>query len=287
MDLQMIVGLLAVLAVAGLAVYYFGFSGSASGDVLPDGGVSGDTELSLSSGVLAAGTEQGTYSMQWWMLVTDWATKYGQEKPVVSRATPTGHVNPQVVLHPTDNKLLVRVSYLPAEPSADKPAKDATQQAIEALIAQAKNAKQPIPTWLQAAQTIGDYETFECEIGNIPLQAWYSVSLSLQQRSLDVYLNGQLVKTCLLPGVPVGSAAQAVVGEKGGFAGKIAEMHFSTQPLTPADALAFYNKGLKGAAAGTAINPSSAGSWNPFKRYTVEFKFVDSSQGKVLADKTL
>lgn len=267
---------LLVIVVGVIWYYVSGRASGSSGNVLPDGGVSGATEISLPSGVLASGTEQGTYGIQWWMLVSDWATKYGQEKPVLIRKTVTGHFNPQVVLHPTDNSLIVRVSYLPAEAKEGQPSSDATKKAVDGIIAQAKAANQPVPDWLTAAQNAIDYETFECTVSNIPLQSWFSVSLSLQQRSLDIYINGQLQKSCFIPGVPVGSAAVATVGEKGGFSGQVANMQFTTTPLAPVDALAFYNAGVnvKG-----GVNPSASGSWNPFKRYMLSFKVTDTSKG--------
>jgi hypothetical protein len=276
--------LVAIVAIAVFAVYYFWRgSSAASGNVLPSGGVSGGTEISLPSGVLAAGTEQGQYSIQWWMLVSDWSTKYGAEKPVLSRKTVTGHVNPEVVLHPTDNKLVFRISYLPAVPEPDATPKDpATKKAVDTIISQAKAANKDVPDWLTSAQSALDYEEFTCELENIPLQSLFCIGLSLQQRSLDVYMNGRLAKTCILPGVPVGTAAIASVGQKGGFAGKIANMHFSTQPLTPDVALAFFQAGAT--VKDVPVNPSAANSWNPFKRYTFSFKLTDSATGKDIQD---
>ena len=47
---------------------------------------------------------------------------------------------------------------------------------------------------------------------------------------LDLYLNGKLVRTCVLPGVPKMNPASAVVlCPNGGFAGYISKFETSTQ----------------------------------------------------------
>ena len=37
-----------------------------------------------------------------------------------------------------------------------------------------------------------------CTIPNIPIQNWVSIIVSLNGRDMDTYINGKLVKTCVL-----------------------------------------------------------------------------------------
>lgn len=41
--------------------------------------------------------------------------------------------------------------------------------------------------------------THMCMINNFPLQRWVNLIVSLNNRTMDVYLNGKLVRTCILP----------------------------------------------------------------------------------------
>jgi hypothetical protein len=46
---------------------------------------------------------------------------------------------------------------------------------------------------------IGTDEMFSCTVQDIPIQKWTNMIISLNNRSLDTYVNGKLVKTCILP----------------------------------------------------------------------------------------
>ena len=64
--------------------------------------------------------EGGTYGYQFWMYVSDWNYKFGQEKHVMSRDDPSNSaiMNPTVSLHPTDNTMKVSVSIFPSGDSS-------------------------------------------------------------------------------------------------------------------------------------------------------------------------
>ena len=57
------------------------------------------------------------YGYQFWMYITDWNYKFGQDKIVFSRSDPSNKLvsNPLVVLHPTDNSLKISISVYPNE----------------------------------------------------------------------------------------------------------------------------------------------------------------------------
>ena len=48
-----------------------------------------------------------------------------------------------------------------------------------------------------------DDEDHKCVVKNIPIQKWTHVLFSQTDQSIDVYLDGKLVKTCMLPNAPV------------------------------------------------------------------------------------
>jgi hypothetical protein len=229
-----IVGVLVLLLLA----WYFGFFGGSSsssaggtGSGKP-GPVDGSSNTTVSASSISH--TQSSYSIQFWIFVQDWAYKYGEEKPVLKRVDASGNVNPEIVLHPTDNTMLIRVSYLPAHVDASE----------------------------------HGYTTYDCEIPHIPLQTWTAVSVSLNQRNLDVYLNGKLLKTCLIPGAPVNLGSDIQVGAEGGFQGQVSDISVGNTSLMPTDAMAYFQKGSSAPA-------SSVGSNNPIRRYQMKFSLID------------
>jgi len=128
----------------------------------------------------------------------------------------SGFDSPRITLHPTDNSLNVRVSIYPQNTSSGSAAN---------------------PT----ASSTGD--SFTCSVENVPLQTWFSVSVSVYQRNLDIYINGRLVKSCVLPGVLKPATGDIVLGDSGGFSGSICNLHSYTNALGPDEAKAFFDAG--------------------------------------------
>ena len=188
-------------------------SGSMAGAV--DG--TGTTVVPAMNAPLSAGN-QGAYGMQWWMYIKDWNYGYGKEKPIIVRPDTTNSaiMNPRVVLHPTDNSLRISVSIFPSDENG--------------AVAEPAAAGHPATD-----------DVFICEVPNIPLQSWFSVSLTVFERNLDVYLNGMLVKSCFMSGVPKPAVGDIQVTPEGGFSGMVCGLTTSNKMLNPSDALAFYS----------------------------------------------
>ena len=161
---------------------------------------------------------QGAYGMQWWMYIKDWNYGYGKEKPIIVRPDTTNSavMNPRVVLHPTDNSLRISVSVFPSDE--------------DGAVSEPAAAGHPGST----------DDVFICEVPNIPLQSWFSVSLTVFERNLDVYLNGMLVKSCFMTGVPKPAVGDIQVTPEGGFSGMVCGLVTANKMLNPSDALAFY-----------------------------------------------
>ena len=130
-----------------------------------------------------------------------------------------GSGNTKITLHPTDNTLNVAVDIYPA--------------------------------------TAGEPGVYTCSVENVPLQAWFSVSVTIFDRNLDVYINGRLVKSCVLPGIPKIAAGDLVLAENGGFSGSLCNVHVYPQMLSPDDAKSFFQAGTTcGEPAMTTYKPS-------------------------------
>lgn len=201
---------------------------------------------------LSSGPEGG-YSMQWWMFIKDWNYGYGKPKSVIRRpdATTNAIANPDISLHPTDNTLQVSVSIYPS---------------TEGGAAKA----QPAP----AGHSGSTDDVFVCEVPNIPLQTWFSVSLSVFGRNLDIYIDGKLVKSCFLTGVPKPAVGDIQLTPGGGFSGSVCNFYHYSRMLTPADAIAFWS-------AGTPCQNQTLPDGNMANKYSVNFGMYDATGKKI------
>ena len=90
-----------------------------------------------------------------------------------------------------------------------------------------------------------------CSINNFPLQRWVNLTISLNNRTLDSYLNGKLVRTCILPNTVMVDANAAVkLTPGGGFKGWTSNLQYFSSPLNPQEAYNIYAQGPKCGGAG-------------------------------------
>jgi len=85
-----------------------------------------------------------------------------------------------------------------------------------------------------------------CNVANIPIQTWVNLLISVYGRTLDVYIDGKLVKTCVLPGVakiPTTNPPSLYITPKGGFNGYTSKFQYWNTPLNPQQAWNVYNSG--------------------------------------------
>jgi hypothetical protein len=198
------------------------------------------------------------YGMQFWMFVKDWNYRFGEDKVVLRRIDPSlsGTYGPQVSLSPNDNTLNVTVSLFPTDRNSVQ-------------------ASSPAPA-NQGGSATGD--SFTCKVENIPLQAWFSVSITVFQRNLDIYINGKLVKSCVLPGVPRPIAGDIQIGPSGGFSGSVCDVMSYAKMLVPNDAIAFYTAGTP---CESQVEKSDSGLTGNLFGYTTKFGIFDRKGKKV------
>jgi hypothetical protein len=227
----------------------FGSGSGSSGDLLGGSHDASTTTSIKGTNAPLSAQGDGAYSMQWWMFVKDWNYGFGKKKGVITRpdATNAGVMNPQISLHPTDNTLQVSISLFPSsEGGAGK--------------------STPAP----AGHASSTDDVFLCEVPNIPLQTWFSASVSVFGRNVDIYIDGKLVKSCFLPGVPKPAVGDIQVTPDGGFSGQMCGFYHYPRMLTPADALNFWSSGSSCQSSGGATPASKATG------YSVKFGVYDS-----------
>ncbi len=227
----------------------FSMFGSGSGNMISSLHDATKTTTIPAASAPLSSENQGNYGSQWWMFVKDWNYGYGKDKPVVYRsdAVSSSVANPNVSLHPTDNTLKVSVSIFPSSEGGS-------------------GKSEPAP----AGHSGSSDDVFVCEVPNIPLQAWFSVSITVFERNLDVYIDGKLVKSCFLPGVPKPAVGDIQISKDGGFSGYMCGFNHYPRMLTPDDAIAFFTAGTPcSSQTGPSATAAATG-------YSVKFGVYDT-----------
>jgi len=230
-----------------LSKLYSSIFGNSSGNLAPAFHDATTTAIVQGRQAPLSAERDGGYGMQWWMYVKDWNYGYGKQKAVVKRPDSTNGAvtNPSISLHPTDNSLQISVSIYPATEGGSGKA-------------------EPAP----AGHSGSTDDVFVCEVPNIPLQTWFSVSVTVFGRNLDIYLDGKLVKSCFLSGVPKPAVGDIQLSPDGGFSGRMCDFYHYPKMLTPSDALAFWSKGTTCKNMTTTGKSSATG-------YSVKFGVYD------------
>lgn len=225
----------AVIALAAYLLYNWVQGGSDSSGNLASTPVSSTSPKKVSSTQAppSQGESGGAYGIQFWAYIQDWNYKFGETKPVIVRQA-SGDVNPSITLAPNDNSLQVTISLFPTSGGAS-------------------GSSSPAPSNNDGSSTDG---TFTCTISDVPLQSWFCVSVSLDGRALDLYLNGKMVRSCVLPGVPKPVLGDLEIMPGGGFSGKVIDVYHYSRALSPSDAAAFYAKGTNGSKYTSQTLPS-------------------------------
>lgn len=198
-----------------------------------------------------SGPQGGNYGVQWWMFIQDWDYKFGEKKPVIRRGS-EGVYNPYVYLSPTENTLCVEVAVFPAQ-------------------AGQTGSSEPAAVGSEGHATD---DKFTCKVQNVPLQKWTAVGVSVSGRNVDVYLDGLLVRSCLLPGVPKTPTGSLEIMPGGGFSGSCIDVYHYSRALVPADAQKFAAAGTNGTSYNALPSKSLFG-------YTVKLGVVDDSGKEV------
>ena len=212
-----------------------------------------------------------TYSM--WLFVDDWNYLFGEKKTVLDRSN-----SPTVLLGDKPNTLIVNMNYYnngktTINTSANRPVPTAAQAKVCADSDAACSAgyacacgicqggipiassSDPSANALAASQASANSIVHTCLIENIPIQKWFNVIVSLYGLTMDVYLDGKLVRTCVMPGVPqVNNAANINVTNNGGFSGWTTKFQYWSDASNPQQAYNIYKAGFGGSILGNAAS---------------------------------
>ena len=179
---------------------------------------SGQTMQTINPSSLAASSSSGntsnfTYSI--WMYIDDWNYRYGEEKVLFGRmvvGSKTSQPCPSVVLGALENNVIVSLTVFPGQDTV------------------------PTTTTTTTTTTTSSSASMvhRCAVANVPIQKWVNLLVSVYGRSMDIYLDGKLVKTCVLPGVAkIDANAPAYITPNGGFSGWTSKFQYWSDSCDP------------------------------------------------------
>jgi hypothetical protein len=174
------------------------------------------------------GSSSSNFTYSVWFYITDWNYRYGEPKVVFGRMSTassstsdaTGVTGlgpcPLVTLGAIENNLTISLSVFP----------NSNMQASSSDM-----------------QT-GNNIVHNCTIQNIPIQSWVNLLISTYGNILDVYLDGKLVRTCVLPGVAqINNNSNVYLTPKGGFSGYTSKLQYYPNSTDPQTAWNIYKQG--------------------------------------------
>ena len=87
-----------------------------------------------------------------------------------------------------------------------------------------------------------------CDVKNVPLQKWVHVGYVLNNRTVDIYINGKLERSCVLKGVPRLNNGPVNVSasngsDQSGFYGKLSKFVYYPRALMPDELYKIYTDG--------------------------------------------
>lgn len=189
-----------------------------------------DLATSESSG----NTSNFSYSI--WFFIDDWNYRYGEPKIIYGRMTSGSGKKepcPSVTLGPIQNNIMVSLAVFPG---LDEEPEDGN-----------------------------NFIVHNCGIANVPIQRWCNLLISVYQRTLDIYLDGKLVRTCVLPGVAkIDSTAPVYITPMGGFSGWTSRFQYWADATNPQKAWDIYKAGYGGSLLGSI-----------FGKYTIKVSVME------------
>lgn len=184
-----------VILVALYYLYYFltGNSGLQGSVVLNSvKSASPSTAYTTTGDALPAVYEGGELSLNTWIYINDYSVNRGQNKHVISLGG-SNFLTCLLYLGPYKNTLSVRVQTNAAsnrKPSSDSPKTsdvDLRVSTVDSLFGT-----------LQVESSLLDPNT-PCDISTLELQKWVQVTVVLNNKTCDVYIDGKLTRSCVLP----------------------------------------------------------------------------------------
>jgi len=257
MDLKTVIFVIIIIVLLYLVIRFF----MKSSNTLTSTIMAGTTQQQVSASTIASKSNNGanssnfTYSI--WFYIDDWNYMYNMPKVLFGRmggqssSSSTGSIPgvsgtdpcPLVTFGAINNNLSVAL----------------TCAATNATVVENVSGASP--------NTV----VHTCTVNNVPIQVWTNLLISVYGKTMDIYLDGKLVNTCLLPGIAlVNTNADLYITPNGGFSGWTSKLQYYPNATDPQTAWNIYKQGYGGSMfSNYNVNVSFTENGNVVNSFTI------------------
>jgi hypothetical protein len=226
------------LIVFGIVAYYvYKWVGSSSSNIvtlssvrMPANNVSTKT---ISEGKLPAIRPGGECTISLWMYINSYEYNSGKPKRVFTlvdskvpeKALAVG------ILYPNEPKMMIRF---------------ATKKNVGVDYTNLDTLTNFVKGNNSGSMFANTVESPQCDLDSIDLQRWINITMSVNGKIVDVYMDGKLSRSCVLPDIVMASndgVQKLTFGGPDGFAGFFGKVYFADKALTPDRIYGLYQSG--------------------------------------------
>jgi hypothetical protein len=187
----------------------------------------------------SSGLNSGNFTYSVWFYVNDWNYRYGEPKVIFGRTTPSAS-NGSTIFDISGNDV-----------TCNDPCMSVSLGAVQNNLAISLSCYNGDTTSTSDNSSVMSH----CNISNVPIQRWVNLLVSVYGRTMDVYLDGKLVKTNLLPGIAkINSSAPVYLTPDGGFSGWTSKLQYFPNATDPQTAWNIYVAGYGGSVSSLFSN---------------------------------
>lgn len=196
--------------------------------------MSAKTTTTIPASYITNNNLSGNFTYSTWFYVNDWNYRFGEEKVLLARRNGDNKAGPVIKFDTMENNIIVELSTYPTANTSSEGSNSITSRYV---------------------------------VKNFQLQKWVNLIISVYGRTLDVYLDGKLVRTFVLPGVAkVSGTSNVKVTPNGGFDGATSSFQYWPNATNPQQAYNIYKNGYGGSILG-----------NLFNKYRIKIAFLDNN----------
>lgn len=197
-------------------------------------------------------TSGNSYAYSIWFNITNWTSNFGNEKIIfIQSNTSVPEFTGDYTLNGDGDPIGSRKDVL-----------------VVSLAPHENNLKIHIPV----ANSSGNITTHTAIVYGVPIQKWVNLTISFDQKVIDIYMDGKLVKTSVAPSMPLNAIDSTSYGlticpTNKTFAGEISKFKFHKTSLNPQEAWEIYKEGFGAGVLSGLVN-----------RYKLKIAFLKDDQ---------
>lgn len=220
--------------------------------------------------VSGSGPEASNFSYSMWFYVQDWNYKYGEPKVLFGRmGSGTGSSSSS-----SSSSSAAAACIASSSPAASATPSNTSSTDISMFgsnpcpLVTLGALSNDLTVYLSVFSPTSQGTTpFSCKVANVPIQKWVNLIISVYGRSLDIYIDGKLVKTCVLPGLAnINSNANVYITPNGGFAGWTSKFQYYPNATDPQSAWNIYKSGYGGSLVSSVFG----------NNYQIQLSFLEN-----------